>query len=184
MKQNTKPGFTLIELLVVTFVIATIASVSVANFRAGQRQKQVSIGVDTITNAFRNAQNFALNGKKTNNSNSACRTPQFGYSVHFTYAGVFTLNGLNNCSTTDAIESYTLPAGTRVTPGNGIKINGIVTSDASFDLVFVPPFGQMKVSGNVTSTTGFTTLTISVELTDGTSVRTVTIDGVAGRIGQ
>jgi prepilin-type N-terminal cleavage/methylation domain-containing protein len=183
---NSAQGFTLIELLVVMAMTAMIAGVTIANFRTGEKNKRAQIAVDTVVNAIRNAQNFMLTGKNTNNPNAACRVPQY-YVITFNYQTSAVLSALNNntgvCGVTpDTIETYALPVNTRV------KANGLVldaaTATTNLTLVFYPPFGVIKAARDNDAYSSFTTATISVETSDSVVTKTVTIDGVAGRIGE
>src|SRR3989338_2736136 len=65
---TSQKGFTLIELLVVIFITTIISTISIANFRAGEKQKRTKIASDTITNALRNAQNLTLTSKQIANT--------------------------------------------------------------------------------------------------------------------
>jgi prepilin-type N-terminal cleavage/methylation domain-containing protein len=178
MKQSSQ-GFTLIEMLVVLFIITTIAGISVANFRAAEKQKRVTIAADTVINAIRNAQNFTLTGKNTTNANTSCRVPQF-YVVIFQYASTFTLYGVDNCGTWDTIETYSLPVNTRIA-ANGLKLNGSTATTAEA-VYFAPPFATITGNKDSDPVASFSTLSITVETSDGSSSKTVHVDGVAGRI--
>ena len=179
---NSIKGFTLVELLVATFIMTVIAGVSIANFRATEKQKRVVIASDTVINAIRNAQNFTLAGKNTKNANTACRVPQY-YYITFAYASVATLYAFNNCSTAEQIETYTLPANSRI-KANGLKLDA-ATANINLILVFYPPFAAIKAAvDNGGTYNPFTTATITVESIDGSASKTITVDGVAGRIGE
>ena len=182
MFQDSHLGFTLIELLVVVFITVTISTISIANFRQGEKRKQVAIAADIVTNSLRNAQNFSLSGKKTNNANPACRTP-VNYFVTWTYPGDnFPLYAFSNCSSNDFVENYFLPANTKIR-ANGFSLNG-VSGSINLTLVFDPPFGRMTASMDNAAYVSFTTASLTIESLDGSVARTVTIDGVAGRIGE
>ena len=180
-----RSGFTLIEMLVVIFIIATISTISIANFRAGERQKRSVIASDVVTLALRNAQNYTLTSKQI--ANSSCiqgKTPQ-AYLMAFIGASATTgsLYGIDKCNIANLIESYSLPTGTAI---SAYKIDlGVV---ANLQVEFTVPFAQTTVSSNTTVNTGpfnsFSTATVTVGLSDGTLARTITVDGVAGRIGE
>jgi len=174
-------GFTLIELVVVTAMIAIIAGISVANFRAGEKQKRAQIAVDTVISSIRVAQGFTLNGKNTNNINAGCRVSQYYYLV-FGYGTAYSILANNNCGTTDLIETDTLPTNTRI-KANGLVLNGTVAA-SNLSIVFYPPFAATRAGKDNSGYNTFTTATITVETTDGTVSKTATVDGVAGRIGE
>ena len=175
-------GFTLIELTVVIFIIALISGLSIANFRAGERRKQAGFASDGVINAIRNAQNLTLAGKSTNNSNSSCRVPQY-YFVTFAYSASYSLSARNNCGTDDTIETYTLPLNTRVKASS--LVLGGSTASTNLTIVFYPPFAVIKANLDGGTSAGFTTATVTVEsVADATISRTVTVDGISGRVGE
>ena len=178
-------GFTLVELIIVIFIMALLSTLSIANFHNGQRQRAVAIAADTVSNALLNAQNFTLAGKKTNNANASCRAVAAYYVNFFTASPTtFSLYALNNCLTNDTIETYTLPANTRIKT-NGLKLGGS-TAQTQLGVIFVPPFATLKAlfdsPGPPYNT--FSTAQIIVESNDGSVSRTVIVDGLSGRIGQ
>ncbi|MEO8065951.1 MAG: type II secretion system protein [Candidatus Doudnabacteria bacterium] len=185
MKQKNA-GFTLIELLVVLFITTMISGIAVANYRAAEKQKRAVIASDTVINALRNAQNFTLTGKSTNNSDPTCRVPLY-YQVVFTYSGSINLYGHNvKCNNDDLIESYTLPVNTRIKAGSMIltPLLAGITAATNLTFRFTPPFASITAATDNGTPAIFTTSTITVETTDGQASKTITVDGVAGRIGQ
>ena len=187
MKQ--KHGFTLIEMLVVTAVMGILAMVSIANFREGEKRKRVALAIDGIVSAVNLAQTYSLAGKSTNNPDADCRIPQY-YYITFNYINTYAIFAMNTCGVTpDLIQSYTLPANTRVstsiiTPGLTMNNTAAVTN---MRIAFYPPFAQIRgaIDTIVTgSNDPFTTATITIESSDGKISKTATIDGVVGRISQ
>lgn len=181
-KSSSQRGFTLVELMVVAFIMVILSTISVANFRQGEKRKRTAIAADMVVNAIRTAQNFTLTGKNTNNANPACRVPEY-YLVTFNYTNTFSVAGYNNCDTVDVVETYSIPANSR------IKASGLVLGSTpavtNMSIMFLAPFAIPKAltdGGTIYNT--FTTATIAVESADGTVVKTVTVDGVAGRIGE
>lgn len=186
-------GFTVIELVIVIAITVMITLISVANFRRGEKQKRAAIASDTITNALRNAQNFTLTGKKTNNSNANCQTP-INYYLSFTTAnpGQFSLYAVNdnepgNCSNPDLIETYYLPSNTRIQAGGlkVIKVDGSsAVANSSLNIYFTLPLADLTYNVDSGVIGGFTIATVALETTDGTVSKTVRVDGVSGRIGE
>ena len=179
--KNFSSGFTLVEMLVVTAIMVTITTISVIQFRAGENQRRVHLAADTITNSIRTAQNLALSGKKTANADPNCRIPR-SYYLRIDYSGTYRLFAENNCGGTDTIETYTLPPRTRIQP-TGLKIND-VSATGYLTVAFYPPFGALKGSRDVGVLSSFTSETITVQPSDGSFSRTVTVDGVSGKIGE
>ena len=176
-------GFTLVELLVVVTMTVIISLVSVVNFRAAEKKKRVSLASDTVTSVARSTQTFALAGKNTNNSNVACRVPQY-YYISFDTADKthVTIKAQNTCGTGDLIETFTLPQNTQIRV-NGITLDGTLVNSTLL-IYFTPPFGQITASKDGGSSASFTTANIIVESVDGSVSKTVTVDGVAGKIGE
>ena len=177
-------GFTLIELIVVVFIIGLISTISISNFRNSEKQKRVVLAADTAINAIRNAQNFALTGRQIDSSTcNLGKSPQ-AYLMNFTTTQAMDLWALDKCDVIYAVESYTYPAYTRV-QDNGYVLNG--SSQPLLKIKFTPPFGAMTISTtagvpNVGPFNSFTTASIIIQSTDGTITKTVTVDGLAGRI--
>lgn len=66
MKHETynKDGFTLIELLVVVFIIGLVSTILIANIRKGEKQYQVQLATQEISQNIRRAQDMALTSFK------------------------------------------------------------------------------------------------------------------------
>ncbi len=187
MKQKgfiQRAGFTLIEMLVVMVMVAMIATISIADFRKGEKSRAVNIAADGIVGALTSAQNLALSGRDTNNPGANCNTAQY-YSIIFDYSNTYRLLALNNCGTIDTIETFTLPPNTRIRAG-GIGLNGGIAGLAvSLEIEFLLPYAQGRVSVDGSSVqTRFSVASIVVESTDGSVSKMVTVDGVSGRITQ
>ncbi len=183
---HSASGFTLVELIIVIAITALISTISIANFRKGEKQKQVVLGADVVINAIRNAQNYAQAGKATTNSNAACRTPQY-YFVTLNYSSQITLSALNNNTSAcgilpDTIQTYSLPVNTRIRAA-GLTLNGTAAT-ANLVIRFLPPFAKILAGRDGADPASFTAANIVVESTDASSSKTVIIDGVSGRIGE
>jgi prepilin-type N-terminal cleavage/methylation domain-containing protein len=184
---NKQAGFTLIELIVSIFIIGILAGITIVNFRASERPKRAQLAADTYINAIRNAQNFTLTGKKIDASTCvingvADKSPQF-YIIDFTVSQTSDLYGIDKCNQAYLIERYTLIGGTRIRQ-NGYVLNG--TPAPAMQLRFAPPFGAIAASTSTNLNQGpfaaFTTATITIETTEGSNSKTITVDGVSGRI--
>lgn len=178
-------GFTLIEMLVVIFILALISSVSIANYRKAERQKRVAIAADIVTNAIRNAQNFSLTSRQLAASSCVQGKSPKSYIIFFSFSQTLELYGVDKCDASFLIESYVYPTSTRI-QSSGYKLNG--SSVASLQAKFTPPFAKLTASSGSNINTGtfntFTTATVTVEATDGSFSKIVTVDGVSGRIGE
>ncbi len=180
MTKINQTGFTLIELMVVALLMIMMTTLVLANYRQGEKSRKVGLTVDAIVSALTAAQNNALTGKATTNTNGACRVPQ-SYYVTFSYTARYTMYAINNCGSTDLIENFDLPQAVRV------KASGLVadSSPAATNLStsFIPPYGVLEIARDGGSFSTFRTGSITVETVDGSISQTVTIDGISGRIG-
>jgi prepilin-type N-terminal cleavage/methylation domain-containing protein len=180
---TSRLGFTLIELLVVIFITVLIATISIANFRQGERSRQAALASDSVINTLRQAQAYALSGKSTTNADPTCRVPQY-YYVAFTYSNTLGLFGKNvKCNTSDLMELISLPQNIRI-KASGLTVDAVVAA-TNLSVAFYPPYSLVKASTDGGTTfASFTTVNVTVETADGQLNRTVKVDGVAGRIGE
>jgi len=87
MNRNGKKGkaFTLVEALVVIFVIGTISSMMIVNWRKNEKQYQLQRTAQEIMQNIRKAQDYALNGKQRiwpPTGGGTMQTPE-AYGIHF-----------------------------------------------------------------------------------------------------
>ena len=184
MKLSNNKGFTLVELVVVIFIMAILGATMIANFRAGERSKRVQIAFDTAVNAVRNAQNFTLAGKAVSNSSCTQGKSPLGYEVFFSSGTSISLYGIDKCNVANLIESYPYP---RNTAAGGYRVDG--ASPSSFEIKFSTPYAQILAAQDATTPNSktfgnFGTATVTFQSTDGNVSKILTIDGIAGRIGE
>ena len=181
-KKNYKLfGFTLIEISIVSVIVILITSVSLANYKAGERGRRVAIGADGISTALNLGVSYALTGKETNNVQANCRTPQYYYLV-FGYTNSYTLNAVNNCGGIDRIQTFYLPDRTRI---GGMSIED-VSAASGMSILFSIPFGRTQAFKDAeVNYNSYIVSTINVVSTEDAGVsRTVRIDGISGSISQ
>ncbi len=181
MKPKFLKGFTLLELLIVITITVVISSISIANFRQGERRRRIAIASDSIISALRSAQNLTLTGKEIPQSTCGSKTAKY-YEVRFTYSTAFTIYAEDNCSNLYAIESYSLPLKTQI-KANGLLLNG-TPAGTSLYVKFSAPFAKITGALNGAGGGSLTTANITIESTEEAIERSVTIDGVSGRIGE
>ncbi len=184
--MKSSKGFSLIEMLIVVAFIAIISALSIANYRQGERSRRTAIAADTATNALRNAQNFALTSRQILDSNCVLGKAPQAYLVFFTEDEEIELYGVDKCDEAILIEDYSYPLNVRV-QNNGYKVNAVSAQALQFR--FTTPFAQATVSTDETSVNNgpfsdFTSADITIESTSADFPRTVTVDGVSGRIGE
>lgn len=189
IRNSSNFGFTLIELLAVVSIMVVISTMSIANFRAAEKQKRVVLAADMITNAIRSAQNLTLTGKGIlNNAAGLVSGPGnclskavLDYYIVFNVASSYTIYAEDTCTPVSAyrIEDFTLPVNTSV---NTVTINGI--NQNSIGIKFTAPFGIATAQANGGGFGVFASATVKVQLNNETISKVVNIDGVSGRIGQ
>jgi prepilin-type N-terminal cleavage/methylation domain-containing protein len=193
--SRNKFGFTLIELMVTISILAFISTIILADFREGDRQKRVFLAADSVTNFFRQAQNYTLTGKQISSNFAAesgvrCinnNSPAYYRTDLSVNSSTIILRGEDTCGAVFKIEDHKFAPNTKVKEHRGIELSrGGVISHPSFAIVrFSPPFGKMTVStNNGGDYTEFTYLDVVVNYEGTQRARTVRIDGVSGRIGE
>ena len=173
-RQN---GYSLIELIIALAIMGILATMVMANFRAGEKQRNTQLGADAIMTALRTAQNYSQSGKKTSNTNTSCQTAQY-YYVDFNSSTQYSLNALNNCSTTDTIQVYTLPRNIRF---RSATVDG-VSAAADLKVLYTPPFAKTTASRDSGPASAYSQILITIESSDAKYSKTVTANGISGSI--
>lgn len=196
-------GFTLIELIVVIFVLTLVTTLTVMNFRNGERRKSVQLGADSVTNTLRSAQNYALAGRaipsnatRVHNAPTNCsdKAPA-DYRVGFNVATPtqYHLYATDKCQDVWLIETFRLPGRTRIaTNGVGVRVAGVGYDKVQFR--FTAPFARIEASSADCEGAGspcfanatfseFDHAFITVESNDGSVDAEVQVDAISGRIG-
>jgi prepilin-type N-terminal cleavage/methylation domain-containing protein len=192
-------GFTLIEMIVVIFILTLVTTLTILNFRSGERRKSVQLAVDNVVNGLRLAQNYTLAGRaipnnatKSYDSSAACpvvsKAP-VDYRVTFNVSTPtqYTLYATDKCQDVWLIETFTLPQRTRVlTNGSGLQFGG--TNYSSLQFRFTTPFARLDAAGTDSLSNAafidFDHGQVAVEADDASFSLPVQIDAISGRIGQ
>lgn len=138
--QNPVSGFSLVEMIIVLFIISIISTITLANYRSGQRINDLITETQKIISVFKQAQNMALSGYVTTGTRTDC-----GYGVKIdspTSATTYRLfidkapcdyqyNGGD-----ETIQTFSLTS--------GLTIAGTYTN-----LVFEPPLGDVYGNGTL-----------------------------------
>lgn len=177
--MSKNKGFTLIELLVSISILVVISGISVANFRNGEKQRKAALAADSLINAIRTTQNNTLTLKQIDGSSCANKAPRY-YFFTINYSGIYTVNGNDNCGANNQVLTATLPSNIRVQAGS-LKVNGTAATTNVY-LKFMAPYGVMMAASDAGAYAGFTSLTMTIEYSDGTRAKTVTVDGISGKI--
>jgi len=133
-------GFTLVEALVVIFVIGVISSIMIVNWRRNEEQYKLQRAAQQIAQTIREAQDFALNGKKMDWPGDPDGLVPRSYGVQFqrgsrTYFVYGDHGGNTSYQNPEDIKE------TITTLETGIDLQSIGTSNSIFDILFSVPDG-------------------------------------------
>jgi prepilin-type N-terminal cleavage/methylation domain-containing protein len=197
-KLNSQRGFTLIELIIVIFIMGMLSGALIMNFRAGDRQRRVNLSRDTIISAFRTAQNLTLAGKQIPpaaqaphvRGNTRCINDNaaISYWVEFTASNVIDIMAEDRCGAIMRIQQFSLVPQTRFIVTNPFTLTNSSgsTSSTTIAVRFTPPFGTASATTTSAplpaSFNPFITSSLTIAYTDGQRTRTITMDGISGRI--
>ncbi|HEX5429495.1 MAG TPA: prepilin-type N-terminal cleavage/methylation domain-containing protein [Patescibacteria group bacterium] len=189
MKTESKilSGFTLIELLVAMAIIALLATVVLSNFNQGNRSRATALAADVVSNSFRTAQNDALNPQSFPGFSCSSGKVPAEYHLYFdsntpTY---YTLNAVDKCGDAPVLlQRFTLANNVVIKKNNGLAVDstGVGSDGGTIELKFLPPFSQVTASFNGGDYEEFNSAEVILESSDGSSSRTITFDGVSGRV--
>lgn len=195
--MKKQQGFSLIELTIVIFIIGIVAGALIMSFRQGDRQRRVNLMHDSVLSALRTAQNYTLAGRQIPPAGQATYVrgstrcvndnAALSYWVEFTTANTFDIMAEDRCGAIILVERYNAVPQTRFLTSNAYSITTTTTTSSNnLAIRFLPPFGTM--SATTTSAplpaafASFVSATASIEYQDGLRQRTITIDGISGRI--
>jgi prepilin-type N-terminal cleavage/methylation domain-containing protein len=127
-------GFTIIEMIVVTLIIGLIASLSIANYHAGERISNLLVEGQKLVTILKQIQNMALTGYRLETE----QRPECGYGIKFLNNSYFTF--IENSSPCDysysnddiLLQNFTLSSGISLYYPNDCQ-----------NLVFKPPYGEV-----------------------------------------
>lgn len=165
--KNKVRGFTIIELMTVVFIMITLSSLVLINYRSAGSSQALNRSAQKLAFYIRKAQTMALAGVNFSQSDPNRRC---GYGVHFRIDipednQIF---GVRNCGSAnysggdpmiEQIEFENNVFVQSLTPTNNILGNQILT------LVFAPPHPDTFINGNTSDTLA----TITLSLTSDTS---------------
>ncbi|MGE5392918.1 MAG: Tfp pilus assembly protein FimT/FimU [Candidatus Saccharibacteria bacterium] len=188
LKHNKSAGFTLVEMLVAISIMVILTLVSVTNMRKGERQKKVAYAADGLVSALRLGQNYALSGKVLPDAATCANRSPVAYEVTFNRTtGRYSLAVEDYCNTSPVpvVENFALPDGTKFKSGSMSICNPGCNSSDTIVVRFTPPFAKMTAATSGSGTFGeFNTVNFTVQDSEAALERTVTVDGISGKIGE
>lgn len=190
--MKNQKGFSLIEIVIVLFIIGVLSAVLVVSFRTGEKQRSVNASADIIINAVRNAQNYTLASKSIDttcvHNGANDKSPASYRAVLDAGTNSVKLTAEDKCGNIYEIETYRLPERARI-KGNGtsVTISGSTTNYEAVQVKFTTPFAVTTVATSTFITAPFVsyqTVGVVVESSDSSVSKTITVDGISGRIGE
>ncbi|MDD5528300.1 MAG: prepilin-type N-terminal cleavage/methylation domain-containing protein [Patescibacteria group bacterium] len=159
--RDTNPGFTLLEVVVSLFIITMMITLFLANYNAGTRSSDLSLGGQKVASDIRAAQNKALGSTAYNGG-----FPAGGWGAHFDTANnnryiIFAdanapANMKYDSSPDEANPAY---GGQTISLPANIVISSISTNDpsnpspSSLDITFLPPDPITRIYDGVGTST-------------------------------
>lgn len=136
MFLSDKRAFTLVEMLVSVFILLTITTLMLANFREGEKRIRLMAATNILASDIRKVQNMVINGSKFGNIEMTTG----GYGIYFPSSNkeyvIFADNNLNRV--------FDWGEGLATTTLNSIIISlPLEGSDPLRNLVFNPPRAQI-----------------------------------------
>lgn len=149
---KNKKGLTMMELLIVISIIGIMSVLIIPRYSRYKDAKSLSLTKTQIGNDVRRVQNYTFSTVKFKND-----FPTGGYGIHFTKSGNYIIFADRNSNhmydssadpnVDETVETVALPPGMTVT---GLKANWVDLS-TSTDFVCVPPYGEIYLNGNNTT---------------------------------
>ena len=159
--QGSGAGFTLIELLVVVFISVTLTGIVTFNFSQQRAQQEIQAEASDLVSRIRSLQTNILAGLEV-----ATGVVPSSYEIVFTQgSGSYQVNYVDSSGTV-ALEAVTMTQNVQVsqlTGGSTLRITS--------------PFGRVLVDEVANRS-----LQITLSHTSVSKLRTITIDGISGRI--
>jgi prepilin-type N-terminal cleavage/methylation domain-containing protein len=170
---NNKKGFTLVEMLVVIFIIVLTASVTVANFRKGERATGFLMTTEQLASDLRKVQTRTIAGVVNDKLNL---TGGYGLYISKDDLDQYTLFGddgdfIYNPASDETLLTIDLPI--------NVSFADLGVDVDSVTIIFQPPASTVYVDGLESKTT--TTLTLLNSMVDNKKGE-VTLNGLTGRI--
>ncbi|MHA1481960.1 MAG: pilus assembly FimT family protein [Candidatus Heimdallarchaeaceae archaeon] len=188
--MSTEKGFTLLELLVVVGIIATLSSIVLGGYRAGEDKFALQRSANKLSQDLRRAENMAMMGNPAP-VNFGEIFPSGGYGFYFDVAtstgaaGYYTFfcDCNNNVEYESGGASVSCASSTVATPfpesmevlslETGVVISAVSPSTA-FSITFFPPDPIIKITG--ADSQAYDEATITLDLFGKT--KTITINTV------
>ena len=165
--KKLQQGFSLPELLVAIAIVGLISTITVVNFRAGQKKDVLNFAADELASNLRGVQVSALSGELVNGEE-----PRGGYGMNFV-SGQNSYTYFANADNVDyvfgeddaEIRTYNLP-------------QGVTLDSSNLDVVFKQPRPTIFINGAEEEIEA----QIILRHEDVTETKTIIINRISGRI--
>jgi len=176
-----KTGFTLIELLISIFIIVTLTSLFLANFRGQTRQRAVNSATNNLISDLHKIQSFSLSSRDVTPGNPASQ-----YATTIANNGTnYSLLGYNNAvpPTATTVGTTLFPTGVIINSIAITKADGTVVNPTSVTLGFKIPFGKVIVNYTGSATNEVNDVArIKLSSSDGVVCSYVVVNGITGNV--
>jgi prepilin-type N-terminal cleavage/methylation domain-containing protein len=174
-------GFTLIEIVITTAMFTILATMVIANLRAGERSRNVRVAGDTVLSVLRQVQYSSLAGEPFGLS-PIVPARDFGWQTAGTWGQFQTFKEQANAASPynkTVVETINLPSQV-VIDSASLRIGNDAV--ASLEIRFFPPFGEIRISGGTYVEAKNVIATFNIIYPNSTLTRAVVVDGISGRI--
>lgn len=189
-RQGLSRGFSFIEMMVVVAISMLIMGVALTQYKTGEQTRNVKVAGDNAESALRSMQNNTLSGKSYAGGTPPSAADYFGWKISTMTPNYFeTFVKEKYTSNSRILETSLFP--------NRVNVSSIQVSNAAgsggadsarnVEIRFLPPFGAVETKyysisrgADVTLRNAITTIVLLYQ--GSTRQRTVTVDGVSGRI--
>ncbi|MFH1192052.1 MAG: prepilin-type N-terminal cleavage/methylation domain-containing protein [bacterium] len=131
--KHNQNGFSLIEMLVSVFILTIITTLSITNYRAGEKKNLLNLESNVLLSNIRKMQNMVLNGSKFDGH----EMPFGGYGIHFESTGYTIFSDDNSNKKYDAGEAASAVVLQKIS---------LAETGNNKNLIFFPPKGQVCVN--------------------------------------
>ena len=166
-------GFSLIEFLVVTAIIAILTTIVTVNFRQQRAQQETQAAANELVSKVREVQNFILAGRLIRGTTESATMYVINFSSSAGSSQSYGIDYRTASVPTTTFETINLPANIRI---GQLLVDGTPRSPIAVQIY--SPFGKITVSDSANAIAQ-----IRLDHVSGYT-RTVTVDGISGKIGR
>lgn len=169
---------------VVVAIVLLIGGLMLANYEEGRKSRDLQIDRDTLVSALREMQNNVLSGVPFSSTEGA---RSFALSLSATSTAYETFVEAIGTGTVRQIEPLQLSPKVIFSNIEVIPAGEPTQSVTAVEIRFISPFGEIRITARNGTTVVFTEqrnvlVNLQLQYQGSTRAKTVTIDGISGRI--